>query len=276
MTPPEPILETQLAAGSRSAPGLRFTAGAVIAKTVRVWWKHVLPFTAMSFVVYTPFAVTVGAFFQGLAALGSAPGQESLVPKLGIAALAVWLATIVLAVIQAGAVTYGTVRHLGGERARLGEMLRVGFRRGLPVVAVGLLLWIGIALGTLLLVVPGILLMVATCVAIPAAVVERTGTLGAIRRSFALTRGYRWALFATGLAVLVVVWLLAAVVQVGATVAAAALFSPQQAVIGAMVASQLGNAFFSALPLVGFSVAYHELRVAKEGLDTAALARVFE
>ncbi len=280
---PEPILETQLvetqlvapARGGEAALAPPFTVGGVVAKTVQVWWKHVLAFTAMSFVVYTPLAAALGAFF-GVVASSSAPGRESLLPELGIAAVAVWVLTIALAVVQAGAVTFGTVRHLAGERAGLGEMLRVGFRRGLPVIAVGLLLWLGIAFGMLLLVVPGVLFMVATCVAIPAAVVERTGTIGAIRRSFALTRGYRWSLFAAGFAILVIVWLLAALVQVGGTVAASALLPEGQAVIVAMVASQLGNAFFSALPLVGFSVAYHELRVAKEGLDTAALAKVFE
>jgi hypothetical protein len=187
-----------------------------------------------------------------------------------------WALTVVLGVIQAGAITYGTVRHLAGERARLGEMLRVGVRRGLPIVGVGLVLWLGFLLGLVLLVVPAFVLATASCVALPAAVVERPGVLGAIRRSFELTRGRRWALFAAGLVVTIIVWGLAAVVQVAATVLAAAVLSPQRAAIGMIVASQLGNVLFSALPLVGISVAYHELRAEKEGVDTAALARVFE
>jgi hypothetical protein len=277
MTSPEPILETQLVAPQPvEAPplGRRFTVGGVIAKTVTVWWKHVLAFTAMSIVVYAPLTAVLGAFLAAATA-GNAPSQEGL-PRLAVAGGAVWLLTLVLAVVQAGAVTYGTVRHLSGERVAVAEMIRVGLRRGLPVVAVGLLLWLGIVLGMVLLFVPGLMLLVASCVAIPAAVVERPGTLGAIRRSFALTRGYRWGLFAAGLAVTVIVWVLAAVVQVGATVVSTLLLPQQQAMVGTIVASQLGNVFFSALPLVGISVAYHELRVAKEGIDTAALAKVFE
>lgn len=277
MTTPEPVLETTLAAPrtpDAQPLGPRFTVGAVVSKTVSVWWKHVLAFTGMSIVVYTPLMVVLGLFMTAVVT-GNAPSVDAL-PTLGIAGVVVWLLTVVLAVIQAGAVTYGTVRHLSGERARVAEMIRVGFQRGLPIVAVGFLLWIAIVLGMLLLLVPGVMLLVASSVAVPAAVVERPGTLGAIRRSFALTRGYRWGLFAAGLAVMVIVWVLTAVVQVGATVLLTLLLPQQQAMAGAIVTGQLGNVFFSAIPVVGIAVAYHELRVAKEGIDTAALARVFE
>ncbi len=43
-----------------------------------------------------------------------------------------------------------------------------------------------------------------------------------------------------------------------------------------IVASQLGSAVFSVLPAVAVAVCYHDLRRAKEGVDTAELARVFE
>jgi hypothetical protein len=155
-------------------------------------------------------------------------------------------------------------------------MLRVGLRRGLPVVAVGFLLWLAAFAGFALLVVPGLLWMAAACVAIPAAVVERPGTLGAFRRSFALTRGHRWSLFAAGAAILFIVWALGAVVQVGATALCATVLPPERAVVVTLVATQLGNVLFAALPVVGVAVAYHDVRVAKEGVDTAALARVFE
>ena len=44
----------------------------------------------------------------------------------------------------------------------------------------------------------------------------------------------------------------------------------------AFVAAQLGNAVFSVLGVVAIAVSYHDLRLAREGVDTAALARVFE
>ncbi len=271
----EPILETQLVTVAEPvAPPLagRVTAGALISKALSSWWRHVLPFTALSFVVYAPMAVAFGVFTVAVWEQFRGRDFAWLFGGFGGA----WLLTVVLSVVQSGAVTYGTVRHLSGERATVAEMLRVGFRRWLPVVGVGLVFGIGVVLGLVLLVVPGVLLLVAGSVAVPAAVVERPGVLGALRRSFALTRGRRWTLFAAGLAVMTVVWVLAAVVQVGATVLATALLPPQRAPLAVLVISQLGNVLFSPLPLVGVAVAYHELRVEKEGVDTAALAKVFE
>lgn len=275
----EIILETQLVATKPpEVPlGRRITVGGVLGTTVSVWWKHLLAFTALSLVVYAPLGATFGAFFRS-ALRSPAPRPEELV-RLATVLGGAWLVTVVLAVVQAGAVTYGTVRHLSGERARFGEMLRIGLRRGLPVVGVGLLLWIGVTVGLVLLVVPGVLLMVATSVAIPAAVVERPGVMGSIRRSLALTRGRRWTLFAVGLSILFTVWVLAAVVQVGAMVLLVTLLPAARgpnAALAVIVASQLGNVLFSALPVIAMSVAYHDLRVEKEGVDTAALARVFE
>jgi hypothetical protein len=152
----------------------------------------------------------------------------------------------------------------------------VGVRRGLPVVAAGFLVWLAVLGGTLLLVVPGIVVMVATSVAVPAAVVERRGAVAAFRRSLELTRGSRWPLFAAGLALVVVVVLLSSLAQVAAGLLVGLVAPGERAVAVALVLSQLANALFSAIPTVGIAVAYHDLRVAKEGVDAEALARVFE
>jgi hypothetical protein len=274
----EPVLETRLAPPPPAAPlaplERRFTVGGLVGRTMEVWWRHLLPFTFMSVIAYTPiaaaFVVAGTAFEEG------AQGPPRGLARIGLAFAAAWVATIALAVVQAGAVTFGTVRYLGKERAGLGEMLSVGLRRGLPVVAAGFLVWLAVLGGTLLLVVPGVVVMVATSVAVPAAVVERPGAVGAFRRSLALTRGSRWPLFAAGLVLVLIVWVLAAIVQVAATVLASLLLPAEHALAAALVLSQVGNALFSAIPTVGISVAYHDLRVAKEGVDTGALARVFE
>ena len=109
----------------------------------------------------------------------------------------------------------------------------------------------------------------------PAAVVERPGVTGALQRSFDLTRGCRWLLFATGGVVMVVLWILQLVTQAAFTVASLALPRGQGAV-ATIVGSQIGSALFSVIPAVAIAVCYHDLRLAKEGVDTAELAKVFE
>lgn len=276
--PGRQVLETRLVAPAPSAPagGPRFTVGGVLSRTLRVWWAHVWSFGAMSLVVYAPMLVgfaLVWAAFQGALA-PRAPGPGELARGMALA-FAGGAASLALAVVQMGAVTYGTVRWLHGERAAFGRMVAVGLRRGLPVVGTGFLVWLLTFAGLLLVFVPGIVFLVAACVAVPAAVVERPGVLGALRRSFELTRGSRWALFAAGLVLLVVLWVLSALLQVAATLVVPAL-PPAWAVGAMLVASQVGNVLFSVLPVVAIAVCYHDLRQAKEGVDTAELARVFE
>ena len=276
-----PILETRVvrpaAAAAPGATGRAFTVGRVVSRTLSAWWRHVGAFTLVSFAVYAPLSALMGTFFGFAldAPPRGAPGGAFLA-RVGIAFASVWVVTVVLAVVQAGAVTHATVRHLNGEGASLQEMLATGLRCAPRVVLTGALVWLAVIAGWLLLVVPGVIVMVATSLALPATVVERPGARGAFRRSLALTRGHRWPLFAAGIAVLAVVWALAAVVQVGATVAVGLVLPPRFAMAALLVSSQLGNAVLSPLPLVALAVAYHDLRVEKEGLDTGTLARVFE
>jgi hypothetical protein len=269
-----PVLETRLVPQpAAAAPAARaFSAGGVVGRTLEVWWRHLLAFTILSFAVYAPLLAALVAAWVVFRRAG--PGGPGMV-GVGVAFAAATLLSLALAAMQAGAVTYGTVRHLGGGRARLPEMLSVGVRRGLPVVSTGFLVWLAVAGGTLLLVVPGVVLLVATCAAVPAAVVERRRAVDAFRRSLALTRGSRWPLFAAGLALVAVVAVLSTLAQVAA-IAAGALLSPARAAVVTLVVTQLANAVFASIPTVGIAVAYHDLRVAKEGVDTEALAKVFE
>jgi hypothetical protein len=292
--PREPILETQVAAPAApalpanpavpapaaSAPvpdGARLTAGAVLSRTLRAWWAHLGAFSAMSFVVFAPMLAGFGLFSWSVlspAAGGTQPEAAAFV-RGGFVVFAAMAATLALSVVQMGAVTYGTIRWLHGERAPVRRMIAVGLGRGLPVAGTGFLLWLAAAAGTLLLVVPGVMLLIAGCVAIPAAVVERPGVTGAIGRSFELTRGFRWPLFGAGLALLGVQWLLSALLQVVALALMTAL-PPAWALGGGLLASQLGNVLFAVVPSIAVAVCYHDLRRAKEGVDTAELARVFE
>lgn len=279
--PAQPILDTQLAGPGPGyqAPDRAFSVGGLFSRTMRIWWRHVVPFTLMSIGAYVPMLAGFALGFGWMAPTSGGPPtppEPEAVWQLIAGAFGGGLLTMVLSIVVMGAITYGTFRSLRGERATLGEMLGIGFRRGLPVVGTGFVVWIMIMLGSLLLLVPGIIVAVATCVAVPAAVVERVGVFSAITRSFEITEGRRWPLFAAGFAILVVVWVLGALAQAGGMAAAGLLLDAERAAIGALVVSLLGNAAFYAIPSVALAVAYHDLRVEKEGVDTAALAKVFE
>lgn len=123
--------------------------------------------------------------------------EVSITVPLGVGAL---LAIGVFAVVQ-GAMVGVAVTDAAGRRMGIGEALRLGARRALPLTGWWALGALAIAVGAMLLIVPGVYLGVVlgaslTCVV----VIERTG----IGRCFELVKDRFWATFGR----LVLAWLL--------------------------------------------------------------------
>jgi hypothetical protein len=79
----------------------------------------------------------------------------------------------------------------------------------LPLIGFGILFGIGVTIGFLLLIVPGLILLTFWSVGAPAIVVEGIGPVDAFKRSWQLVRGDAWAVFG----VLVVVFLIVLVIS---------------------------------------------------------------
>lgn len=95
------------------------------------------------------------------------------------------------------------IAQLGGRRVGFGEAASAGLRHWPSLFAVGVLSGLGVTLGLILLVVPGVILAVMWLLAGPALVIEGLPPTAALNRSQALTRGNRWAMF--GMLLLLVV-----------------------------------------------------------------------
>jgi hypothetical protein len=279
----------QAALGSQPAPAApavaagpanAFTVGGAIARTFSTWWHHALAFSLLTVVAALPMwgAVLLG----GIAVPGmTAPNPNPLDPAAAAAVTppgqlpaGFWLgylAAMLLFVVEAGAITHGVIHHLAGKKVSLGAMVGAGVRRAIPLLVVGVLCYLVVALGTVLLLVPGVYLACALAVAIPAVVVERPGLVGAMKRSFALTKGKRFSVFV----VFLVMFLVAMGVAMFASVALPMLTASFSPMLGTLVGAVV-NLVFGTLLWVAPGVVYHDLRVAKEGIATAQLAAVFE
>ena len=81
----------------------------------------------------------------------------------------------------------------------------------LPLMAVSILFAIGVAIGFVLLIIPGLILLVIWSVVAPVTVLERPGVFAAFGRSRELVRGNGWSVFAVillvGLAVIIISFL---------------------------------------------------------------------
>jgi uncharacterized membrane protein len=113
------------------------------------------------------------------------------------------LFAILLAMITQGALVRATVAFSEGRKSSLGESAMAGLRVALPLFLLGLLSAVGMALGLILLIVPGVLLYLIWSVAAPALVEERLGPIEALGRSRRLTKGARWTVFGMTLVVLI-------------------------------------------------------------------------
>lgn len=195
------------------------------------------------------------------------PTSAATALPLGLAEVCI---TEIAALVLQGAVIYGTVSDMNRRKVTLAECLSVGMRAFLPILGISILYGLACMAGGMLLVVPGLMIAIAWCVAIPAYVAERIDLLDSFGRSAALTRGSRWRLLGIGL----LFWLLVLVCFMVAaipTVVMSLLGSPAVAVIDALTSSVAALVGATAVAVI-----YVELRRLKEGVSVEGLASVFD
>jgi hypothetical protein len=252
--------------------------GRVISGTFQVLGRNALVFLALALLLSGIPAGIMG-YLQAANMGGLQGGNIAFSPGVVESFALTWLVSIVTAAILQGALIYGTVQDMNGQRPNVGECLATGLRAFLPLIGVSILFALAVILGFVFLIVPGLMVICAWCVAVPALVAERTGVFGAFSRSAALTKGHRWRIFA----LLIVAWVIALVISMvigavatGASFASsgldpAALARSPVRIIGAAVANTLSAAIGST----GVAVLYVELRRARDGLGPQWLAEIF-
>ena len=189
------------------------------------------------------------------------------------------LLAIVFAMLTQGALVRATAAHSEGREASFGESAMAGLRVIVPLFLLGLLLGIGISLGFLLLIVPGVILYLMWAVAAPALVEEGTGVIGAFGRSSFLTKGARWKVLGLGLIMMVIYWIYSAVIGVvmisiyGLEGLASA--AQQGLPLGLLAVSGVLSTIVTAVIATLQTSLYIELRDWKDGPATEALTEIF-
>ncbi|HEX3502155.1 MAG TPA: hypothetical protein VHU22_02050 [Xanthobacteraceae bacterium] len=236
-----------------------FSIGHVFNQTFSVLSRNLLPFCLVSLVAHLPNALT---FAPRMGAVAQGTANASLLLVFG------GLGTTVLATISQAAVLSGAFDDMRGRPVDIFESLKVGLRRFFPLLGTTICVIILYALAFIALVVPGLIVLTMLFVAIPACVVERLGPIKSMGRSARLTKGHRWKIFgllsATTIVGLVLQFTLGGV---GRTIG-----GPTLGIIVLVLWSAVWGAFNAILGIV----AYHDLRVAKEGVDTDQIAAVFD
>ena len=167
-----------------------------------------------------------------------------------------------------GALAYSVYHALTGKKVSFGDAIRHGFARFVPLMFVAVLSTLGIALGMVCLVLPGLFLICVWAVAAQACAVEGLGPIDSLKRSFALTQGARWPIFA----LVVAMYVLSIVVDVVVGWVTEPVLGESAALLVSTAFSLIPHTFEAVL----MAVVYFELRSEKEGVALEGLTKVFD
>lgn len=232
-------------------------------------WQNLIVIVAVIVIPLSVAQVLVGDLWirEGLTQEDLQNGVEVVVEGALVAGVlasfVVALASILMWTVLTGAITRAAAGTFLGRDLEIGESYRYGFARFWSIVLVGVLSALAIAVGFLLLIVPGFIVLTFLACAIPVLVIEGRRGREALRRSWNLVRGFGWHVFGT----IIVAGLITGIASSVLT----APFGDNWAArsIVASIASVLTMPYMA---LVGVFI-YLDLRVRKERYSAADLER---
>jgi hypothetical protein len=209
------------------------------------------------------------AFFL-VTAIASLPDilLEDLGQSRGWVIFGLFLSDVMRRLSQA-ALLHGAFQQMRGKPVSLTQSFQVGLRRFFPVIRLAIAASLLTMLAATLFVIPGVIVYLMLFVATPVCVVEQLGPLRSMERSQQLTQGHRWKLLG-----LLLLMLLPAVVVVGVFESIEEF--AETGVVMTAVCELICNAIVGAGYATLVIATYHDLRVAKEGVDTEQIAAVFQ
>lgn len=234
------------------------TIGAVLDEAWTLFTRFFLRFFLLAAIVFGSLNLVYA--LVATAVSGDDGGALLLLAIVGFAAAivgATWLQGAFVSAVQDA--------RDGTFDASIGEVFsRVSASVG-PLVGAGLLAGIGIAIGLVCLIVPGLFLLTIWAVIAPVIVIERRRALEAFGRSRELVRGYGWTVFG----IVLVTGLLS---LVAATLLQQA-FASLPEFVQIFVGSTIAQAVVSPFGAIAIAVTYFRLREAHgEGVPAQAVA----
>lgn len=284
------------------APALRpLGVGDVLDRTFNVYRLKPLVFIGLSAIWYlvlvivfvvlavAVFAGALASFAQSLGPTGTfTPSPEAFAGAItGLIAFVVVavVVSILLFSAQSGSLIHAGARRYLGKETAIGDAFNAGLRASPRLFVIGMAIFLAIAGAWLALfavaaiVNQGIVFAIAVCAAIVVAfylgaswlvapviaVVEGTGAIAALGRSWSLADGHRWRIIG--------IQLLLIVLNIVLSFLFTAIFAfgrGQEPGIGAVIQSLVNLAstiIWAPVQWIAFTVLYYDLRVRKEAFD---------
>src|SRR5919109_175428 len=202
-------------------------------------WRHLLTF---SFTVYLAVAVIGALLAAALTWLG--------------ALLAALLSLVAVFWLQAALVKAVDDVRDGRADLSLGETFAAAQEHLTAVIVAGILAAIGIILGLILLIVPGLVLMTWWAVIIPTIVLENRSAGESFTRSRELVRGYGWSVF--GVIVLTILLI------IGFSIVLSIVLTPFDAWLESFLSNVISGTLTAPFIALTWTILYYRLRGVKE------------
>jgi hypothetical protein len=279
--PPKGGLLTNMAMSALFAEG-DFRVGRVINQSISVLSRRFVTLFTIAAAAYLPTFLIGRWMFSFLSTSMRVPGRAEQI------AYGVFLSVvfILFSLLGQAMIVHAAFQDIHRRPVSLSASVKVGLRRFRHLFGIAILfaalIWLSFALfieltsyvwPSLLLLTPIPIAVIVTVyfVTTPACVVEERGPFGSMGRSAQLTKRHRWRIF--GLELLLMALLLITGILIGLlNWALSAIGGPLLAIISGV----LWNIVWVAYYAVMVAVAYHDLRVAKEGIDIEQVASVFD
>jgi hypothetical protein len=230
-------------------PGGRITVGRVISETFAVYTENFAALITSAIVVF----VIVGLI-------------NGLLRNSGGVVLTVIASIIQLAanVLYTGFVVRLVQDVRDGRRDQtVGDLFSSAAPAIVPLAVYCVLFAIGVVLGLIVIIIPGLILLTYWSVGAPAIVVEGAGPIAAFSRSWQLVRGDAWSVFGVLLVVFLIVFVVAAILDaIGVAIGSGAL----------VVATIISGVITAPIPAVAIAVVYFDLAGARSATPTPGFA----
>jgi len=230
----------------------------------------VVPLQLVSAIVLLSTVSTASAVPQG--AFGAYSSGSDSAASLGASVVLGVTGVLVSLLTTAGCVKAVSDAYLGGEPG-IASSLGFAVRRAVALFGMYIVYVLGLALGFVALIIPGIWLYGAWSVSAPALLIEGRSPVGALARSRQLVRGRWWPAAGVVLVAFVMVGVVGGVLS-GAL--GALVLTGKGSVVVNVIAVSFASAISSVLvrpfQAAVTTVLYYDLRVRRDGYDIALLA----
>jgi hypothetical protein len=252
--------------------------GDIFDATFALYRQNFALFAGISAVLGVPQAILSAIIFVSRPSLTTTGADNTTQLDAGAAllygglVLVSLLVTFIFNTIISGALAQAiSARYLGHPMTIEGAYQALGPRVFARLIFASLLQSVFVAIGAILLIIPGIYLYIRLLFTPQVIVLERTGIFGAFSRSGELVSGTWWRVFGISLVLGIMVGIINGLAgQVPGTLLALIPWSGAHA-LGAFLSALVG-VFVNPIQLGALTLLYYDLRIRKEGFDLEQLA----